>query len=104
MSLNEIPLVYLALALPVMALATAGIWATMVTIPKSLQGVYRMHIYAPPAGYFIGCALFVCMVGPLTGVHPAGTINLISAAAIAAVFAVVGFISLKRGGHAVLFR
>ncbi len=42
------------LVTPVAAFALAGMWATMMSIPKSLEGVYRMHIYAPPAAYFIG--------------------------------------------------
>jgi len=94
----------LALAVPVMAFATAGIWATMVAIPKSLHGVYRMHIYAPPAAYFIGCALFMCMIAPIAEFTNADQVPHLVSLAIAAIFAVVGFVSLKRGGHAVLFR
>ncbi len=89
-------------ALLVMALATAGMWATMKAIPQYLQGVYRMHIYAPPAAFFIGAASFVCMIAPFAGLVPAEEARLWVSAAIAVVFAVVGYVSLKRGGHAAL--
>lgn len=101
---NTYPLWLIIVAIPVMAFATAGMWATMKSIPESLAGVYRMHIYAPPAAYFIGTASFICMIAPFTGLVPADEIRLWVSAAIAVVFAVVGYVSLKRGGHAVLFR
>lgn len=104
MSLFDLPLWLIIIALPVMAFATAGMWATMMSIPHALRGVYRMHIYAPPAAYFIGCASFICMIAPFAGLMPATEFQLILSAAIAIVFAAVGCISLKRGGHAALLR
>lgn len=104
MSLFDLNIALLIIAIPTMALATAGMWATMKSIPEALKGIYRMHIYAPPAGYFIGCASFICMIGPFAGLTPADEFQLILSAAIAIVFAVVGYVSLKRGGHAALFR
>ena len=104
MSLFDLNIALIILAIPTMALATAGIWATMMSIPQAVRGVYRMHIYAPPAAYFIGCASFICMIGPFVGLTPADEIRLITSAVIAVVFAVVGWISLKRGGYAVVFK
>jgi hypothetical protein len=98
------PLWLIIIAVPVLAFATAGMWATMKSIPQSLQGVYRMHIYAPPAAFFIGTASFICMIAPFTGLVPADEIRLWVSALIAVVFAVVGYVSLKRGGHAALLR
>lgn len=104
MSLFDLHFALLIIAVPTMAMATAGIWATMISIPQSVRSVPRMHIYAPPAAYFIGCASFICMIGPFTGLVPADEIRLLVSASIAVIFAVVGIVSLKRGGHAVLFR
>lgn len=92
------------LVTPVAAFALAGMWATMMSIPKSLEGVYRMHIYAPPAAYFIGTTSFICMIAPFTGMVPADEYRLWLSAAIAVVYSVVGYVSMRRGGYAVLFR
>lgn len=100
MSLSTIA--FFAVALPVMALATAGIYATMRAIPDAVAGVYRMHIYAPPAAFFIGCAAFMVMIAPFAGHKPADMLNMGISATLALVFAVVGFISLKRNGYASL--
>lgn len=104
MSLFDLNIALIIIAIPTMALATAGIWATMIYIPQAVRGVYRMHIYAPPAAYFIGCASFICMIGPFVGLTPADEIRLITSAAIAVVFAVVGWVSIKRGGYASLLK
>jgi len=104
MSLFELNIALLVVVIATFGLATAGMWATMMSIPQALRDVPRMHIYAPPAAYFIGCASFICMIAPFAGLVPADEIRLFTSAAIAVVFAVVGYVSLKRGGHAVLFR
>jgi len=102
LSLFEFPLWLAAVAIVVMAFATAGIYATMRSIPAAVEGVYRMHIYAPPAALFMGTAAFVCMVSPFTGTTHAGTVSVVLSVAIAAIFSVVGFISMRRGGYAAL--
>ncbi|MBC7997640.1 MAG: hypothetical protein IAF58_06845 [Leptolyngbya sp.] len=94
----------LIVALPVLALATAGIYATMRAIPDSVAGLYRMHIYAPPAALFIGFACFILMIAPLAGIRPADTLNMSISAGLAVVFAVVGWISIKRNGYATFNR
>lgn len=104
MSLFDLNIALLIIVIATFGLATAGMWATMMAIPQALSGVPRMHIYAPPAAYFIGCASFICMIGPFAGLTPADEIRIIASAVIAVVFAAVGYVSLKRGGHAVLFK
>lgn len=104
MSLFELPLWLAAIAIVVMAFATAGMYATMRSIPAALEGVYRMHIYAPPAAAFIFFAAFICMIAPFVGFVPAETGRILLSVAIAVVFAIVGSISMKRGGYAALTR
>lgn len=102
MSLFNLPLWQLIPAVLVMALATAGMYATMRSIPDALQGVYRMHIYAPPAAAFIFFAAFIVMIAPFAGLIPATDMNVFVSKAVAIGFAAVGYISLKRGGYAAL--
>ncbi|MCC6979745.1 MAG: hypothetical protein IT343_15610 [Candidatus Melainabacteria bacterium] len=102
MTLFELPLWLAAIAIVVMAFATAGMYATMRSIPAALKGVYRMHIYAPPTAAFIFFAAFICMIAPFAGIVPADTGRIVLSVVLAAVFAVVGFISMRRGGYAAL--
>jgi hypothetical protein len=100
--LFELPFIAVALLVVVMAFATAGMYATMRSIPAALEGVYRMHIYAPPAAAFIFFAAFICMIAPFVGFVPAETGRIVVSVGLAAIFSVVGFISMRRGGYAAL--
>lgn len=95
---------HMLLLIPIMALVGAGLYVTFVGIPESVRGLYRMHIYAPPAAFFIVAASAVLIVAPFQGLSPATTFNFGISAALAGLFAAIGLISILRNGRAALLR
>lgn len=90
--------------IPVLALAAAGLYATFRWIPDSVKGVYRMHIYAPPAAMFIAVASGLLIVGPYNGMTPDTAGYLATSVVLMVVFAVIGLVSIMRGGYAAFTR
>ena len=95
---------HMLLLIPLMALVGAGLYVTFVGIPESVRGLYRMHIYAPPAAFFIVAASAVLIVAPFQGLTPASAVNVGISIALSSVFAAIGLTSILRNGRAALLR
>ncbi|HEY9784420.1 MAG TPA: hypothetical protein V6D17_03390 [Candidatus Obscuribacterales bacterium] len=90
--------------IPVLALAAAGLYATFKYIPDAVKGLYRMNVYAPPAAMFIVAASTILILGPYNGMTPDTAAHFVTSIALMALFAIIGLVSIIRGGYAALWR